>query len=66
VAFDRDLFKAGDRAETLNWRWSREHDFDAMCAHAGEVVELSDGREMALTHDADTIAEMLDLGEDVR
>src|SRR6266852_357796 len=42
------------------WR-PREHDLDAVRPHAGELVKLPDRREVPLAHDADAIADVLDL-----
>src|SRR2546423_10965491 len=66
VIFDSELIESGYPANTLDRRRSGEHDLDTMRAHAGELIELANGREMPFAHDPDPIADMLDLGEYVR
>ncbi len=63
---DDDLFEPGDTADALYRRHPRELDLDAMRPHPRELVELADRGEVALAHYPDSIADVLDLGKDVR
>src|SRR5438105_6852302 len=66
VIFDGDLLESGDRADTIERRRPREHDLDAMRPHARELVKLPDGGEVPIADDAYAIADVLDLGQNVR
>ena len=66
MIFDDGLFEPGDTADSLYRRHPRELDLDAMRPHPRELVELTDRREVALAHYPDSIADVLDLGKDVR
>ena len=66
MVFDHKLVESWDRADAVD-RWRpREYDLDAVRPHAGELIQLPDGREVAVPHDRYAIADMLDLGEDMR
>ena len=66
MIFDCDLLESGDRANAVERGRAREHDLDSVRAHAGELVKLPDGGEVPLADDADAIADVLDLRQNVR
>ena len=61
-----ELLEARHRPQARERRLPREGDLDPSHAHADELGERADDDEAAFADDPHAVADVLDLGEDVR